>query len=139
MKARKFLGSYLRKEEIPDPIIARVRDAKEEILEENEGPKPKLVLYFEEFEKGLVCNKTNINLLIDFFGGDDEIDHWIGHDIGLYVDPNVMFAGKRVGGIRVRAPGPPIVRDAPSEPVPRRRDASAAPPPSGPLPPPRKE
>ena len=135
MNARKFLGSYLQKEDIPDPIIARVREAREETLEENE--RAKLILYFEEFEKGLVCNVTNINVLIDVMQSD-ETDNWIGKDVGLYVDNSVMFAGKRVGGIRCKAPGVPIVRTAPSEPVPIRRDA--APSPAGePRPPPRGE
>lgn len=103
MKARQFLGSYLQKEEIPDAgTTARIRDAKEETLEENE--RSKLILYFDGLDKGLVCNVTNINVLIDVLGSD-ETDDWIGRQIELYVDHGVMFAGKRVGGIRVRAAG----------------------------------
>lgn len=103
MKAREFLGAYLQKEDIPDAgITPRIRDAKKETLEENE--RPKLILYFDGLEKGLVCNKTNINVLIDVFG-TDEIDNWMGRQIELYVDHGVTFAGKRVGGIRVRAAG----------------------------------
>ena len=103
MKARRFLGAYLQKEEIPDSgAVARVRAAKEETLEENE--RSKLILYFEGLDKGLVCNVTNINVLIDVLGSD-ETDDWIGREVELYVDHGVMFGGKRVGGIRVRAPG----------------------------------
>ena len=103
MKARRFLGAYLQKEEIPDAgTTARIRESKEETLEENE--RSKLILYFDGIDKGLVCNVTNINVLIDVLGSD-ETDDWIGRDIELYVDHGVMFAGKRVGGIRVRAAG----------------------------------
>ncbi len=103
MKARRFLGAYLQKEEIPDSgATVRIRGAKEETLEENE--RNKLILYFDDLEKGLVCNVTNINVLIDVLRSD-ETDDWIGRQIELYVDHGVMFAGKRVGGIRVRAAG----------------------------------
>jgi len=103
LKARRFLGAYLQKEEIPDAgATARIRAAKEETLEENE--RSKLILYFDGLDKGLVCNVTNINVLIDVLGSD-ETDNWIGRQIELYVDHGVMFGGKRVGGIRVRASG----------------------------------
>ncbi len=103
MKARRFLSAYLQKEDIPDSgAVVRVRAAKEETLEENE--RSKLILYFDGLDQGLVCNKININVLIDVLGSD-ETDDWIGRDIELYVDPSVMFGGKRVGGIRVRAAG----------------------------------
>lgn len=103
MNAREFLGAYLQKEDIPDAgIAARIRDAKKKQFEEDE--RPKLILYFDGLEKGLLCNITNINVLIDVLGSDD-INAWFGRQIELYVDHGVMFAGKRVGGIRVRAVG----------------------------------
>lgn len=103
MKARRFLGAYLQKEEIPDSgATVRIRGAKEETLEETE--RNKLILYFDDLEKGLVCNITNINVLIDVLGSD-ETDDWMGREVELYVDHGVMFGGKRVGGIRVRASG----------------------------------
>lgn len=106
MKARRFLGVFLQKEEIPDSgSVVRVRAAKEDTLEGDEGPK--LILFFDNVDKGLVCNKTNINVLIDILGSD-ETDDWIGREVELYVDHGVMFAGKRVGGIRVRAAGPQL-------------------------------
>jgi hypothetical protein len=36
--------------------------------------------------------------------GSDNTDDWIGKQIVLFVDPSVSFAGKIVGGIRLRAP-----------------------------------
>jgi hypothetical protein len=99
MKARNYLGSYLQKEDVPGEITVTIARATEESLDENE--RPKLILYFKEVEKGLVCNVTNINVLIDIFG-DDDTDRWIHGQVILYTDPSVMFAGKRVGGLRVR-------------------------------------
>ena len=28
---------------------------------------------------------------------------WVGHAVVLFSDPSVMFGGKRVGGLRIRA------------------------------------
>ena len=100
MKVRKFIGQYLKQEDVPDPVIVTIASAKEESLSENE--RSKLILHFKEHEKGLVCNVTNINMLIGILASDDS-DEWVGKRVVLYADPNVMYAGKRVGGIRVRA------------------------------------
>jgi len=66
-------------------------------------PEMKWCLTFKESDKPLVLNSTNIQLCERVFGSDDT-DQWIGHKIVLYTDPNVSYAGKVVGGIRVRAP-----------------------------------
>lgn len=98
MKARNYLGSYLKQEDVPEPAVVTISGAGEESLEENE--RPKLILYFKELEKGLVCNKTNINMLISMCG-DDDTDRWINSQVLLYVDKSITFGSKRVGGIRV--------------------------------------
>jgi hypothetical protein len=102
MKARNYLGSYLTKEDVPEPIVVTLTRCTEELLDEAE--RPKLIVYFKELEKGLVCNVTNINIFIDVFG-DDDTDRWIHGQVVLYTDPSVSFGGKRVGGLRVRPTG----------------------------------
>ena len=57
-------------------------------------------LTFVETQKKLSLNKTNTLFLIDEFG--DETDEWEHKKITLYNDKNVMFKGKRVGGLRLR-------------------------------------
>ena len=116
MQARQFLGTYLQTKDIPAPVKAIITSTKEEQI--NDEDRPKLVLYFAEFEKGLVCNVTNINMLIDTFN-TSETDEWVGKSVVLNVDPNVMFSGKRVGGIRIQpahltrqSDRGPIVNDA---------------------------
>jgi hypothetical protein len=47
-------------------------------------------------------NATNRAILEKVYGGDT--DDCIGNPIVLYVDENVSYAGKIVGGIRLRAP-----------------------------------
>jgi hypothetical protein len=73
------------------------------VAKEGAEPEHKWCLTFEESDKPLVLNFTNIQICERVFGSDDT-DNWIGKRIVLYVDPNVSYAGKVVGGIRLRAP-----------------------------------
>ena len=72
------------------------------VAKEGADPENKWCMSFEEADKPLVLNATNIQLCERIFGSDDT-DEWIGKQIVLYTDPNVSFGGKIVGGIRVRA------------------------------------
>ena len=74
----------------------------ESIEEEEVGDGRKLVARFEGWSKGLVLNDTNLECLETAFG-DDSSDA-IGAQVILYVDPDVRFGGKRVGGIRIKLP-----------------------------------
>lgn len=73
------------------------------VAKEGAEPEYKWGMTFEESDKPLVLNSTNIQLCERIFGSDDT-DHWNGKKLVLYVDPNVSYGGKVVGGIRVRAP-----------------------------------
>ena len=44
---------------------------------------------------------ANGDVLFDMTGQDDP-EEWIGPAVELYCDPEVNYAGKRVGGIRLR-------------------------------------
>jgi hypothetical protein len=67
----------------------------------------KPVLYFEETDKGLVCNKTNGKTIAALYGNDT--DDWISQRISLY-PTTVDFQGKQTEAIRVRPRAP---RDKP--------------------------
>ena len=69
----------------------------------DDEPEMKWCLTFQEDVKPMVLNKTNSNLIASITGKPDT-DDWPGEKIVLYNDPTIMFAGKMVGGIRVRAP-----------------------------------
>jgi hypothetical protein len=63
----------------------------------------KFVLQFEHTDKTMVLNTTNKNELLEKLGRKPA--NWIGALVGLYVDPNVIYAGKRVAGLRLRVLG----------------------------------
>lgn len=86
------------------------------VAKEGADPEMKWCLTFQEIDKPLVLNATNIQLCEKIFGSDDT-DHWRGKRIVLYADPNVSYQGKLVGGIRVRAPKPGAVAPPPPPPA----------------------
>jgi hypothetical protein len=84
------------------------------VAQDDQEPDVKWVIYFREFAKPLVLNTTNINAMAEACDSDHS-DDWIGQEVVVYVDPNINFGGKRVGGLRVRkyqtaAPVAPPVR-----------------------------
>src|SRR3990167_329207 len=87
------------------------------VAKEGADPELKCCLPFAELDKPLVLNFTNIQLCEKIFGSDDT-DHWRGKRIVLYIDPNVTFQGKLVGGIRIRAPKATATAMAPVPPPP---------------------
>jgi hypothetical protein len=91
-------SKFLKKEDAPQPKLFTVRD----VIREKVGEDQKFIMYFEEEEKGLVLNKTNIVMASDTFGSDDS-DNWVGRKIVLYTDPKVQdLNGNIVGGLRLR-------------------------------------
>jgi len=72
-----------------------------------DGEKP--VISFLDKQKGLVLNKTNANMIVEYYG--DETAGWIGKEIELY-PTKVSFQGKLVDCIRVRVEqAPPPVAE----------------------------
>jgi hypothetical protein len=97
---------YLKKEDFPTPevlIIIEVRE--EEVTAPGEKPKRRVVLYFDGKDKGLVLNQANGDALFELTGYEDP-EQWIDVRVEVYCDPNVKYAGKKVGGIRLRLPAP---------------------------------
>jgi len=94
---------FLTKEDCEPPICVTISHVEKEDLGPIEGdPQPKYVMYFREPDvKPMVLNLTNGEVTAEITGSTDSVD-WEGATIELYHDRNVMFAGKRTGGIRVR-------------------------------------
>ena len=103
---RKFVGNakYLKKEDIPSPVDTSILWIKEEeVTTPGRGTETRLVLYFDGLKKGLVLNMTNFQKLEELTGTDD-CEQWVDIPVQLYVDPDVTYGGKRIGGIRIRKP-----------------------------------
>lgn len=99
----EFFGAYLKTEDIKEEMSVTVKEVKVETMGREDKAESKPVVYFDELDKGLALNKVNSEALAEL-AGSREIEEWAGSKCILYVDRNVMFGGKRVGGIRVKFP-----------------------------------
>jgi len=94
---------FLTKEEVGKGLTVTIDTVlKENVAPNGSEPDERCVLYFEDGIKPLILNSTNAQAIGDLLG-TTESDDWHGKEIELYHDPKVAFAGKRIGGIRVRA------------------------------------
>jgi hypothetical protein len=94
-------SSYLKASDFVDPRILTVTGVKAEKVSRDDD-KPKVVLYVEEDERGIVLNKGRFNSMIELTGSDDG-DDWIGTTIQC-VQVRQSFAGKPVMGFGIVAP-----------------------------------
>ena len=126
-------SKYLKKEDVAAPLLLTIHTVTQENVGMGEEMESKWILHFAEDIKPMVLNSTNMRL-IEMATGSDDTDDWSGRKIVAYSDPNISFAGKIVGGIRLRAPA--AAKPKPAKPAglsagPRRGDPA----PSEPLPP----
>lgn len=97
-------SKYLKKEDVnTGKVVTISRLDQQDVSMENEPESMKWTIYFKEFDKGMVLNWTNMQLIARVLDSEETND-WLDKKIELYEDPNVSFGGNLVGGIRVRAP-----------------------------------
>lgn len=106
MRVSDFKQSkYMRKEDFPKPVVVTIRSyAEENVAMNNSKPQMKCVLYFDELDKGIVCNATRLGIA-EAICGTDDLDKWTGHKIVVYADPTIRNQLQQVvGGIAFRFP-----------------------------------
>lgn len=109
MKASKFL----KRDDVGRGMLATIRHVTQENIAKEGAPEElKWCAHFDESDKPLVLNWTNLQLIARI-AKDENSDNWAGTQIVLFDDPNVSFGGKIVGGIRVREPKPGAAKPAP--------------------------
>lgn len=115
MKASQMIESkYLKKEDLDGEVIVTIsKIGQGNVAMEDQPQDLKWMIRFNEFTKPMVLNSTNIQLLVKACESDDT-DDWLGKEIILYVDDNVSFGGKLVGGIRIKSAKP---ASAPKRPI----------------------
>lgn len=96
-----IVSKFLRKEDFDEDRVMTIKTVRLEDMPGDSGDQ-KWVLYFREEAKGMALNVTTIRVLEQAYGDDTE--HWVGNKVMVYVDPNVSFGGKVVGGLRLRTP-----------------------------------
>lgn len=112
-------GDYLSPTDFDDGIGRRFTIASvAKHLYEGKNGKPaeqKRVLTFDDGHC-LGLNKTNLRLLAKWYG--TRASAWVGKDVTVYRDESVQYAGRLVGGWRLRRPSVHDLSGMASEPVP---------------------
>lgn len=88
-----------------DGVILTIKAFTNETIKGDSGEEEKVVVHWKEPDvKPMVLNKTNSQRLAQATKAEST-DEAIGQRICVYDDPNVEFAGKLVGGLRIRKAG----------------------------------
>jgi len=111
--SKMFPSKYLSKDDLQKPETFTIDMIEMDVVQPEEGKtEEKPIVYFtDDGSKPLILNRTNADFLAEHFGDDSE--KWVGHLIELFVDPNVSFGKKKIGGIRVRTPDTSKTAEAP--------------------------
>ncbi len=97
-------SKFLKKEDLDydnGNLVTITKIEQQNVALQDSEEDLKWCMYFREFKKPLVMNSTNIQLTVKATDSD-ETEDWPGKKVVLYVDDNVSFGGKLVGGIRIR-------------------------------------
>jgi hypothetical protein len=96
-----FPSKYLKAGDLPEdrPAKATIESVEMEEIGMEKSKKP--VIHFSDWDKALVCNKTNGRAIAKALGSDNT-DDWIGKTILLY-RAEVEFQGDLVEAIRVKS------------------------------------
>jgi hypothetical protein len=96
----EYLGSYSldgKKE-----IVVTVSKLSQEKVTGQQGRKEDcFVVYFKEFDKGMILNRTNARA-IEKVSGSGLVEDWVGVQVTLYVEKGVKAFGDVVDALRIR-------------------------------------
>lgn len=116
-------SKFLKKEDVENngrgSLVTISKVSQHNVAMQGAGEELKWCLEFAELDKPMVLNVTNMRL-IEAIAGSDDTDDWIGKKVVLYNDPTIMYAGKVMGGIRVRAPRN-VPNQRPPAPIPQQQ------------------
>lgn len=93
-----FPSKWLRADDIEGQIPVTIRNVT---MEEIGGDDRKPVVWFDEFDKGMILNKTNANNVSGVYGPDS--DAWIGKPMTM-ATAMVDFQGKSTPALRLYPP-----------------------------------
>jgi hypothetical protein len=109
-KEQAMPSKYLGKVDFPQPTLVTIsRVDLQEVKNDSGNFETKAVMYVSnpsnvelDTARGIILNVGNWDSCEEISGQPDS-DDWCGTEIVVYEDPSVMFAGKKVGGLRIRA------------------------------------
>ena len=97
-------SKYLKQGDVEKPLLATIDHYEEHDMAPDGQPEDiRFVIFWKEQIKPMSLNVTNGELIAQI-AGSRNLDDWDGVQVVLFRDPSIAYAGKIVGGIRVRAP-----------------------------------
>lgn len=107
MKIGELDGSrFLKSEEVTGEIVVTIIGVDVETFEPMDGgrAKKKCVITVAELSKPIVCGPEAVESINKALGttSADDSTLWLGQKLTLFVDSEVRFQGKRVGGLRFK-------------------------------------
>ena len=95
---------FIQKSEVENGVLVTIDKVTEEnVAPDSQVEEIKYVIHFKEPHKPWAPGIETLEL-ISQIAGSGTVDDWSGTILVLFVDPDVKFGGKKVGGIRCRAP-----------------------------------
>ena len=95
---------FIQKSEVERGALVTIDKVTEEnVAPEYQAEEIKYVIHFKEDYKSWAPGIETLETIREI-AGTGNVDDWSGTRLVLFVDPNVKFGAKRVGGIRCRAP-----------------------------------
>ena len=95
---------FIQKSEVEKGALVTIKEVTEEnVAPEWQAEEVKYVIHFEEDYKSWAPGIETLEV-IKQIAGTGNVDDWSGTKLVLFVDPNVKFGPKKVGGIRCRTP-----------------------------------
>jgi hypothetical protein len=95
---KKYLGTDDVRGE---SLILTIKDFGKETIEQDGKEDTVSVVSFEEVDRKVILKSTTSGQLAELFGKPSNAK---GKQVEAYFDPTVSFGGKKVGGLRFRAP-----------------------------------
>ena len=96
----EYLGSYSL--EGKRELVVTITKLSNEVVTGQQGRKEDcFVVYFKEFDKGMILNRTNARA-IEKVSGSGLIEDWVGTQVTLYVEKGVKAFGDVVDALRIR-------------------------------------
>jgi hypothetical protein len=104
----EYLGAYSLED--GQDIELTIKEVRQEMVKGQSGrEEPCQVIFFEEVEKGMICNKTNAKT-IEKVHGSPYIEEWTGKRVVLGTEKVSAF-GETTDALRIRAYKPKVQID----------------------------
>lgn len=95
---------FIQKNDVERGILVTIDKVTEEnVAPEYQAEEIKYVIHFKEDYKSWAPGIETLET-IKHIAGTGNVDDWPGTRLVLFVDPDIKFGRKKVGGIRCRAP-----------------------------------